>query len=104
MQLGTLCLVCKKGCLTKGELVTHMRCHTGERSFMCDICSKTFIRNFELNAHKRKHDGTILNCEKCEKQFAAAKHLNEHVKFVHLKVQNKKAERKRELNGQKALF
>ena len=91
------CLVCDKGCVTKAELVTHMRCHTGERPFVCDTCSETFITNSDLTAHKRKHDGNMLTCDHCGKQFAALKHLNSHVKFVHLKVPNNRAERKREL-------
>ena len=82
------CLVCGMGCLTKGELVTHMKCHTGERPFICDACSATFITNSCLKAHKRKHDGTMLTCtfDNCEKEFNTGAHRNSHIKFFHMKA------------------
>ena len=78
------CLICNKGCVSKGELVTHLKCHSKQRDFICDRCSETFITNSCLKAHKRKHDGTMLQCKTCGKQFSRAQHLNAHVRFVHL--------------------
>ena len=96
------CLLCSKGCVSKGELVTHMKCHTGERTFICDICSDTFISNADLKAHRRKHDGTMLQCQACEKQFSRTAHLNSHVKYVHLKASTDiRSERRRQLKRQK---
>ena len=92
------CLACSKGCVSKDELVTHMKYHTGERSFICDICSDTFITNSRLKTHKRKHDGTMLQCQTCDKKFLTLTRLNVHVKFVHLKASTRmRSERRREL-------
>ena len=96
------CLICSKGCVSKGELVTHMKCHTKERDFKCDVCSDAFITNSCLKAHKRKHDGTMLQCQDCGKQFTKTQHLNVHIKFVHLKASTKlRSERRRELKLRK---
>ena len=96
------CLLCSKGCVSKGELVTNMKCHTGERAFICDLCSETYISNADLKAHKRKHDGTMLRCHACEKQFSRTSHLNSHVKYVHLKASTSiRSQRRRQLKTEK---
>ena len=98
LERNFTCLICSKGCVSKGELVTHMKCHTKERSFKCDVCIETFITNSCLKAHKRKHDGTMLQCQDCGKQFSKAQHLNVHIKFVHLKASTAlRSKRRREL-------
>ena len=90
------CLICSKGCVSKGELVTHMKCHTKQRDFICDKCSETFITKSCLKAHTRKHDGTMLQCQTCGKQFPRVQHLNVHVKYVHLKASTSvRSERRR---------
>ena len=98
------CLACSKGCVSKDELVTHMKYHTGERLFICNTCSDTFITNSKLKAHKRKHDGTMLQCQTCDKKFSTSTHLNVHVRFVHLKASTRmRLQRRRELRRQKGV-
>ena len=98
------CLVCSKGCVSKGDLVTHMKCHTGERSFICETCSLTFTTNSILKAHKRKHDGTMFQCQSCDKEFSTSSNLKVHVNYVHLKVSTRmKSQRRRELRRLRAV-
>ena len=68
-----------------------------------NTCSETFITKQCLKAHNRKHDGTMLQCQACGKQFSRTQQLNVHVKFVHLQDASTRfrSERRRELKLQK---
>ncbi|CAH1778184.1 unnamed protein product [Owenia fusiformis] len=49
------CHLCMKVFSRKGNLVQHLKIHTGARPHKCDVCNKTFIRNSHLREHKSLH-------------------------------------------------
>lgn len=63
---ATQCEVCGKMLSCYGNLVKHMKLHTGERPYSCDTCKRTFSRAEHLNIHKRTHTGLYLKMEKLE--------------------------------------
>ena len=51
------CKVCLKGFNTSSHLITHMKTHTGEKTFKCEQCSKIFRQSCHLTVHLRTNTG-----------------------------------------------
>jgi DNA-directed RNA polymerase subunit RPC12/RpoP len=49
------CMWCKKSFNERGNLLVHMRIHTGEKPYKCDHCQKTFTTIGNRNDHYRRH-------------------------------------------------
>lgn len=86
------CPFCNVSCSNHGQLRGHLRCHTGEKPFVCafDGCTRKFARNEELTRHKRIHTGDRpFACSACKKTFGRRDHLQKHLK-THLQPGEKK--------------
>ena len=87
------CQFCTVACSNMGQFRGHLRCHTGERPFVCSVkgCARKFARNEELTRHKRIHSGVRpFMCEICQKTFGRKDHLQKHSK-THLTPNEKKS-------------
>lgn len=86
------CPLCAVRCSNNGQLQGHLRCHTGEKPFVCNYegCDRRFARNEELTRHKRIHSGFRPHkCDTCQKAFGRKDHLSKHQK-THLQDAEKK--------------
>lgn len=78
-----VCQICNKGCLTKADVESHIRVHTGEKPFHCNLCERKFARRSDLNLHLRWHNGEKRHwCSVCGKGFLVSNNLKRH-KYIH---------------------
>ena len=75
------CKICGQCTQSRAQLISHERCHTGEKPFQCDICLRYFRTNSELKIHKRSHSGDRpYVCGLCKQAFSRSSTLTRHCK------------------------
>lgn len=72
---------CKASFVSKGELDSHSRKHSGEHPFACDQCESKFTTSSSLVKHRRIHSGERpYQCDYCPMRFTALGTLNNHTR------------------------
>jgi len=74
-----VCAVCNKRYSNRGNLVFHMKIHTGQKH-VCTICNASFAYLSSLRLHVRNHTGEKpYECSVCDASFARGDALKDHM-------------------------
>lgn len=75
------CHVCGWRFALKGNLIAHLRRHTGEKPYICAICDRKFTQSSLLTVHMRTHTGEKpFKCSKCGRSFSRSGNLTTHMR------------------------
>ncbi|XP_061735475.1 zinc finger protein OZF-like [Nerophis ophidion] len=76
-----VCSVCGKLSSQKRNMQIHMRRHTGEKLFSCSVCAKPFVTNSDLTRHMRTHTGEKpFICSNCGRKFSQRVTMLSHMR------------------------
>ena len=77
------CSICNKRFADQTNKTNHERSHTGDKRYCCEFCGLYFLTSAILKKHVRKHTGERpYNCDICGKDFAQSDYLSVH-KLTH---------------------
>ncbi|XP_072770619.1 uncharacterized protein [Nerophis lumbriciformis] len=75
------CSVCGKRSSHKHNMLIHMRTHTGEKPFICSVCGKRFSQRGNIQIHMKRHTGEKpFSCSVCSKGFVKNADLTQHMR------------------------
>ena len=74
-----MCEACGKEYARKGDMLDHMRTHTGEEPFKCGLCNISFSCRRKYIGHKNTHEKNKM-CRECGKCFESNFNLRRHEK------------------------
>lgn len=79
------CHECGENFKTINELNFHRRSHNNTaKPYTCETCKRSFTRTEDYSIHRRLHEGVdVFECIYCERLFAQAKNLSQHIRRAH---------------------
>ncbi|KAJ0050821.1 hypothetical protein NL108_008153, partial [Boleophthalmus pectinirostris] len=84
------CPQCGASFTQKGNLLRHIKLHSGEKPFKCPMCSYACRRRDALSGHLRTHSvEKPYKCNHCSRSYKQRSSLEEHRDRCHLYIQNK---------------
>uniref|UniRef100_A0A8C7NYE4 C2H2-type domain-containing protein n=1 Tax=Oncorhynchus mykiss TaxID=8022 RepID=A0A8C7NYE4_ONCMY len=83
------CSQCGASFTQKGNLLRHIKLHSGEKPFKCPMCSYACRRRDALSGHLRTHSiEKPYKCNHCGRSYKQRSSLEEHRERCHVYIQN----------------